>query len=237
MSDTLTATIDASMDATRHRLAEAPDWARAAIDSERAKRGLPALFVASAAAPAARVKPRGFMRTLVGVAAPAVSEPHRLDGQGWDARELLPEVIGEKAWLSVEADLLMGATFDFRCGHDGKPFVRSSDPDVSISFDPLCGMLFTIRGAAAQRFKWPGGGTASICFAPKNWVKRFTRSHGWVREITRMRLAHVALLPPHYDPPAYRAARVLSVPPEQEMKAFVNLRVDARLATKEALGR
>jgi hypothetical protein len=236
MDDLRHATATASLDATRRHLGDAPDWARAAIDSERQKRGLPVLFSRDSTATATKSPRRhGVARTLVGVAAPGVSSPHRLDERR--ERELLPEIIAPSAWDCVAADLLMGETFDFRTGHDGKPWARSDDPDVEIDFDPVAGLLFRIRGDAAQRFAWPAGGYASIGFVARQWQKMFTRSHGWVRQIDRMTLRHIALMPPHHDAPAYRLARVLSVPPDREMKAFVNLRVDARIAAKEAIRR
>jgi hypothetical protein len=232
VSDLRIATVSASIDATRRHLADAPQWAKAAIDSERERRGLPVLFDRSAST-ATKQRRRGFVRTLVGVAAPGISLPHRIVQDS--RRELLPEIVARSAWDCVQADLLMGETIDFRTGHDGKPFARSDDPEVEIRFDPICGMLFTIRGDAAAGFRWPAGGFCSIGFLPRAWTKRMI--HGqWVRQIDRMSIRHVALLPPHYPPPAYPHARVLSVPPDREVKTFVNLRCDARLATKEMLG-
>ena len=234
MDDLRLATVTTSADAARRHRDDAPDWARAAIDSERQKRGLPVLF-ASATKSAPPARRRLVARTLVGVAAPGVSTPHRLDEHR--ERELLPEIIAPSAWDCVAADLLMGETFDFRTGHDGKPWAQSDDPDVEIDFDPVAGLLFRIRGDAAQRFAWPAGGFASVGFVAREWQKMFTRSHGWVRQIDRMTLRHIAIMPPHRDAPAYRLARVLSVPPDREMKALVNLRVDARIAAKEAIRR
>jgi hypothetical protein len=219
--------------ATRRHLESAPAWARTAIDTERERRGLPVLFGRAASTTKAALPARRPLvaRTLVGAAAPGVSSPHRIDVKG--DREILPEFIARSAWDCVAADLLMGETFDFRTNHDGKPFARSDDPEVSIEFDPIAGLLFTISGAAAGGFSWPAGGYASIGFVARAWTKVFTR-HGWARRIDRMALRHVALLPPHHAGPAYRLARVLSVPPDQAVRTFVRLRTDTRLATKEA---
>jgi hypothetical protein len=227
------ATATASTDATRRHLADAPAWAKAAIDSERERRGLPVLFGRSASTVTKQPRRRGVVRTLVGVAAPGISSPHCLTQDG--GREILPEIIARSAWDCVAADLLMGRTFDFRTNHDGKPFVRSDDPNIVIRFDPVAGMLFTLRGEAADGFPWPAAGFCSIGFVARTWTKRMIRGQ-WVRQIDRMSLRHVALIPPHHEGPAYHLARVLSVPPDREVKALVNLRCDTRLAVEEMLG-
>jgi hypothetical protein len=233
MDDILRTSIStATLDDARRRLDDAPEWARAAIDHERERRGMPTLFGRSAP-PKVAAKARSLRppRAIVGVAAPGISTPHHLDAVG--VHELLPEIVSRSAWDGVKADLAAGKTFAFRTDHDGTPFLRSDDPAVSIDFDPVAGMLFTIRGVAASGYAWPGGGFASICFAPRRWEKRMLKGRGWVRVITAMTLDHIALLPPHHAAPAYRQARVLSVKPEEAMRAFVNLRVSTRLAVKE----
>ena len=233
MDDILRTSIStATLDHARRRLDDAPEWARAAIDNARERRGMPTLF-GRPSPPKTATKARSLRpaRAIVGVAAPGISTPHHLDAVG--VRELLPEIVSRSAWEGVKADIAAGKAFAFRTDHDGLPFLRSNDPAVSVDFDPIAGLLFTIRGEAANGYGWPGGGFASICFSPRRWEKRMLKGRGWVRVITAMTLDHIALLPPHHAAPAYRQARVLSVKPEEAMRAFVNLRVSTRLAVKE----
>jgi hypothetical protein len=168
-------------------------------------------------------------RVLVGVAAAGVSRPAPLTPGG----ERVPEVIAQSAWKGVQADIASGVTFDFRIGHDGKPWLRSNDHRVRLTFDPVAGLLFEISADAAEAFKWPANAVASIGFKPIEVGKRFLRGE-WVREIRSMKLQHVAIEKPHKAIPYYDAARVLSVPPEQASRSMFALRVDARIAAREA---
>jgi hypothetical protein len=220
---------------TAARLAGAPSWVIQAVAHERERRGLSPIAAQSAAPIRRSRRSPALPRALVGAAAPGVSSPHRIDQDG--GREILPEIIAPSAWAGVRCDLLMGERFDFQTGHDGKPFARSDSPDVELHWDDVAGLMFTLRGEAAAGFRWPASGYASIGFIARKWTKRLTRRHGWVREIQAMSLRHIALLPPHHDGPAYRQARVVSVKPGEQVRAFVRLRCDCRIATKEALGR
>jgi hypothetical protein len=222
-----------STTATRRGLDDAPAWARASIDRAREKRGLPALFGREGTSGARGVGDRrgGFRRVLVGVAAAGVSDPGTLfRGRG----ESLPEIIAPSAWEGVKADLAVGKAFAFQHHHTGKPIVRSDNPNVTIMFDEFAGLMFRIRGQTAA-FRCFGGGFASIGFVPRKTTRRMLRGQ-WVRQIDSMTLRHVALFPPHHSWPVYQAARVRSVAPEQEIQEFVRLRLDTRLAVKEALG-
>ena len=233
MTDVLHASVSTTVGATRRRLDDAPAWARASIDHAREKRGLPTLFGREGTSGARGVGDRrgGFRRVLVGVAAAGVSDPATVDrGRG----ECLSEIISPSAWEGVKADLEAGETFVFKASHSGKPILRSDSPDVTVMFDPLAGLLFRIRGQTAA-FRCFGGGFASIGFAPRKTTTRMLRGQ-WVRQIDSMKLRHIALFPPHHSWPAYQAARIRSVPPDQEIREFVRLRVDTRLAVKEALG-
>jgi hypothetical protein len=166
---------------------------------------------------------------LIGIAAAGISRPAPLTPGG----ELLREVITPTAWEGVRQSLSKGVAFDFRFGHEGKPWLRSDDPRVTLTFDNLAGLLFKISADAAFDFKWPAGGVCSVGFQPLDVGKRYLRG-GWVREIRALRLQHVAIEKRHKAVPYYEAARVVSVPPEQAGRTMVNLLVDARNSAKEA---
>jgi hypothetical protein len=197
------------------------------IDADFAMRS--ALAVQRRANSVASFTPATASLVMVGIAAAGVSRPAPLT----DGGERLPEVVTPAAWEAVRSDIQAGAVFDFRIGHDGKPFARSNDAGVRITFDPVAGLLFTIDGVGERGRHWPAFGCCSIGFAPINVGKRYLRGT-WTREVRRMQLRHVAVAPANRVTAYYPQARARCVAPEQAARALMAIRLDARVAAREA---
>jgi hypothetical protein len=200
-----------SDDQLRARLCNAPQWARASIDTYREQRGLRPLFAVRAgvassrsAAPAAPVKPRA-VTTLTCLVAPGVSEP-------------LPQRAGERpmvehisaaAWRSALATIKGGRDIDIQIGHGDNAYVlaRSGTPAVRFNVSDRVGLMVTLDLRDADTARRPD--TCSIAFRS---LKEHTEHRGGqlVRVVDDLVLDHIALgeranLQPYY--PLARIAR------------------------------
>lgn len=214
----------------REKLRHAPAWFRADVDAARRERGLPMLFAEKAivrSAPAiAKPAPPKIARTLCGVAAPGRSLPCTIR----DDWRRCPEEIMPSAWEGVATDVRAGRHFTITDGHGGRVIATSADRHFRWKIEPKVGLVFEIDLLTMNEFEWPGPCDVSIGMKPLAFRHRYV-PRGFVREITSMRLDHIALLrPSQRRDGAYPLAAVRSAKPGEAEKVAARLWLDTRLA-------
>lgn len=213
----------------REKLRNAPAWFRTSVDVAREQRGLPPLFAEAALARpvpvAAPPKPPKVARTLCGVAAPGISTPCTIR----DDWRRCPEQIMPSAWEDVATDIRAGRHFKITDGHGGRVIATSAERRVRWKVEPKVGLTFELDLLTMAEFVWPGPCDVSIGMKPLSWNHRYV-PRGWVREITAMRLDHIALLrPSQRRDGAYPLAAVRSAKPGEVGQVAARLWLDTIL--------
>jgi hypothetical protein len=216
--------------AVRAKLRHAPAWFRAEVDSARRQRGLPVLFAEKAivrlAPVAVKPAPPKIARTLCAVAAPGISNPCTVRG---DLRRC-PEEILPSAWEDVAVDVRAGRHFTITDGHGGRVIATSADRHFRWKIEPKVGLVFELDLLTANEVVWPGPMDCSIGMRPTAFTHRYSK-RGWIRQITAMRLDHVALLrPSQRRDGAYPLATVRSAKPGEAARVAARLWLETLLA-------
>ncbi len=80
-------------------------------------------------------------------------------------------------------------------GHGGRVIATSAGQHFRWKIEPKVGLTFELDLLTMNEFEWPGPCDVSIDMKPLGWNHRYV-PRGFVREITAMRLDHIALLRP-----------------------------------------
>jgi hypothetical protein len=208
------------------KLRNAPSTVKARVDATRRERGLAPLFTEKAIARSAHVaaQPRRpkVARTLVGIAAPGLSQPCWFKGDSRECREMITAA----AWDGVADAIRSGTHFKITDGHGGKVIATSADETLKWRVDSRCGLVFQLDLLRANDVVWPAGMDCSIGMTPLKWSHRYLNG-SWVRCIESMRLDHIALLrPSQRREGAYSLAKVLPAKPGEAGRVALQLCIE-----------
>lgn len=126
----------------RVKLRSAPPAFKAAVDRNRAARGLPRLWPTRAAQPPARRRhepSRPSSYVLAGVVAPYVSDPVAIPGQG----DRMREWFAPECWSAMIDRVAGGRHVRLLDRHDGSPLATTSNGSLRFDVDDALGLTLT----------------------------------------------------------------------------------------------